>query len=127
MPPDLHRVSITSHSTCVTGHTPRIGEINHENPDENDSSPSRRRIIFPSPAITADDPRDDEVTHSHANRARYENIPSAELVYPEHGGNGEEEFDDADDAGGEKGRFVAVKADSLEDHGAGLFVSGDCD
>lgn len=66
------------------------------------------------------------MTHSHANRSCYEDTPSTELIDPENGGDGEQEFNDTDDAGGQERCRVAVEADGLEDHGAGLFVSSVC-
>lgn len=68
-------------------------------------------------AISADDTRDDEVAGSHADGAGDEDGFAAEFVDVQHGGDGEEEFEDADDPGGEEGDGAAGEAEVLEDEG----------
>jgi hypothetical protein len=63
---------------------------------------------------SSDDTGDDEVARCHADSTCDQDTLSTELVYPQNGGNREDELHDTDNTSGKKVDSVSRKANALE-------------
>lgn len=96
--------------------------MDHKDPNEDNSNPSRDAVLIKMALVGADNARHDKVANGHARGTSDEDLLSTDLIDPEHGGNGEDEFEDADDAGSEEVCCVSGKLHVLEDEGPGRSV-----
>ena len=77
-------------------------------------------MISPLVPEASNQARNDEVGRCHSDGSGDEDGLSAESIDPEHGGDGEEELEDADHAGRKQGRCVCSEVQVLEDEGPGM-------
>lgn len=101
------RTLVIYHGHGPVVHTPRVSKVDHKDPHKYDSSPSRGPVLQPFALVPANDARHNEVAGSHTRGTGDENLLAPDLIHPEHGRNGEEELDNADDTGGEKGGGIS--------------------
>lgn len=119
----LARIGISSELTRTnnpSNRPPRKRKMNDKDPNKNYSNPSRSAVLIKVALVRANDSRNDKVADGHARGTGDEDLLSADLVDPQHGGDGEEELDDADDAGGEEVGCVAGELHVFEDVGTGV-------
>lgn len=88
-------------------HTPRVSKVDHKDPHKDDGSPSSSPVLQPFALVTANDAGNDEVAASHTHSTGNENFLATDLIHPEHGRNGKNELDNADDTGSEEGGGVS--------------------
>ena len=82
--------------------TPREAEADGEDPDEDNSGPTRGAVSGPVVLALCNDARDDKLAEAHDNCANDECRFAAPLVDVEHGGDGREKHDDTDDTRSEE-------------------------
>lgn len=97
--------------------SPRVAEVDDEEPDEGDGGPAGGFVRGPLVDVDAEEDGDDGVADAHSDGAGDHDGFAAELVDVEDGGDGGEEHGYADDAGGEEGGGVAGGAEGGEDGG----------
>ena len=95
--------------------TPRVAEINDEEPDEGDGGPAGGFVRGPLVDVDAEEDGDDGVANAHADGTSDHDGFAAQIVDVEDGGDGGEEHGDADDASREEGGGVAGGAEGGED------------
>jgi hypothetical protein len=100
-------------------HTPRVGKVDHKYPHKHNNRPSCRAMFAKFMLISPDDTRHDEVANGHSSCTSNQDLLATNLVDPQNSGDGEEEFDNADDTRCQKGGCVSWEFHVLEDEGTG--------
>lgn len=97
---------------------PRVGEVDGEQPDEDDGGPAGVAVRGPVRHEAALDTGDDRVAHHHTDGTADQELLAAKVVEPEDGWDGEEDLEDTGDTGGEQGDSSGSEAEGLEDLGS---------
>ena len=79
-----------------TTRSPRVSEINDEEPDESDGRPTSGLVRGPLMLVDAEEGGDDDVTGSHCQSASDHDGFAAKFVDIQHRGDGSEEHGNTD-------------------------------
>lgn len=92
--------------------------MNHEEPDHDDGGPAGAPLRIPLVLVLRNEDGDDNMARGHADSADGQDRLTPDAVDPKHGGDREDEHDNADDAGGKQSGRCGSQSELVENRGS---------